>query len=76
MKNYIIPLLFSTLFINTAFADDLPEAPKDELESSIKACQEWADEDKVPADEVKQYILNCVNDDLTNMGYKNVSKID
>lgn len=76
MKKYIIALLFSTICLNAAFADELPDAPEDELQASIKTCTDWATEDNVVAEELKLHVLNCVNDDLTNMGYKNVTKID
>ncbi|MGL4711457.1 MAG: hypothetical protein ACRCWP_02520 [Shewanella sp.] len=62
----------------TSFADDssLPSAPAADVAQLKEACQQMASEDQVDNAELKQYVLDCVNDQLTEIGYKTVTEIN
>ncbi|MGL5046742.1 MAG: hypothetical protein ACRC6S_04035 [Shewanella sp.] len=62
----------------TSFADDssLPSAPATDVAQLKEACQQMASEDQVDNAELKQYVLDCLNDQLTEIGYKTVTEIN
>ncbi|GIU20332.1 hypothetical protein [Shewanella glacialipiscicola] len=62
----------------TSFADDstLPPAPAADVAQLKEVCQQMASEDQVENAELKQYVLDCVNDQLTEIGYKSVTEVN
>ena len=62
----------------TPLADDssLPPAPAADIAQLKEVCQQMASEDQVENAELKQYVLDCVNDQLTEMGYKSVTEVN
>jgi hypothetical protein len=60
----------------TLTADDLPDAPKDLLDSTIKECKEYAAEDGIEQEKMKIYLLECVNSELEDQGYKKLDKLE
>lgn len=75
MKKFASALFFSAAVIGTSFADELPQAPNDILTETATTCTEWAVEDGIAADQQADYVLKCVNDELTNLGYQHVTKL-
>ena len=60
----------------TLTADDLPDAPKDFIDSVINDCKEYAAEDGIEQEKMKGYLLECVNGELDAEGYKKVDKLE
>lgn len=60
----------------TLTADDLPDAPKVLLDLTINECKEYAAEDGVGQEKMKEYLLECVNSELEDQGYKKVDKLE
>ena len=59
--------------------DDLPPpsaAPQIEVEKLTEACSQIATEDQIDNAELPQFMLDCVNDQLTEMGYQRVEKLN
>ncbi|MEH6733039.1 MAG: hypothetical protein V7690_00165 [Shewanella sp.] len=54
----------------------LPQAPFSDVVSLKEACQQIALEDQLPESEVGAFLLDCVNDQLTEMGYERVASLD
>ncbi|MGI1998683.1 hypothetical protein [Shewanella frigidimarina] len=54
----------------------LPQAPVNDVVSLKEACQQIALEDQLPESEVDTFLLDCVNDQLTEMGYERVASLD
>ncbi|WP_111979428.1 hypothetical protein [Algibacillus agarilyticus] len=57
-----------------ALAESTP-APAKELADVVAQCKAWAAEDEIEANELKAYLLTCVNDELENLGYDRVKSI-
>ena len=75
MKHSILAILLA-LSSSTVFAEDtLPEAPKELVKDFTEMCLNWAKEDDTAPEELKTYVLNCVNDELTSEGYKKVTEV-
>jgi hypothetical protein len=68
-------LLFSFSALSFTAAA-LPQAPQKDVVSLKQACQQIAVEDQLPETEVSTFLLDCVNDQLTEMGYERVAKLD
>ncbi|WP_435805668.1 hypothetical protein [Shewanella psychromarinicola] len=54
----------------------LPQAPMEDVLSLKGACQQIVLEDQLPENEVATFLLDCVNDQLTEMGYERVASLD
>ncbi|MEO3681207.1 hypothetical protein ABHN84_02765 [Shewanella vesiculosa] len=54
----------------------LPQAPIKDVVSLKDACKQIAVEDQLPESEVGSFLLDCVNDQLTEMGYERVTSLD
>ncbi|MGI3003824.1 hypothetical protein ACRTDJ_12215 [Shewanella algae] len=67
-------LLVGMLLSGAALAADeenaLPQASETDIQQFLQTCLQMADEDGVPVEERQQYLLDCVNDQLTEMGYQ------
>ncbi|MGL5360029.1 MAG: hypothetical protein ACRDBI_10005 [Shewanella sp.] len=54
----------------------LPPAPASDLAQLIEVCRQMADEDQIDNGELQQYVLDCVNDQLTELGYRTVDSLN
>lgn len=71
-----IILLALTSFTTLADESTLPSAPASDITQLTEVCQQMASEDQVENAELKQYVLDCVNDQLTEMGYQTVKELN
>ncbi len=73
----LIAVTTLVLFGLSVHAEDvvLTDAPKDFIEQSIADCKTYAVEDEVPADEVENYLLVCVNDELEANDYNKLEML-
>ncbi|MFT5757686.1 MAG: hypothetical protein ACI9LM_002422 [Alteromonadaceae bacterium] len=76
MKKLILLVVLFSVFLNTSFAGELPIAPALVLKEAIDSCKEWAQEDEVAEPEMYNYVLSCVNEELTDKQFQTVSKIE
>ncbi|MCH1929801.1 hypothetical protein L9G16_06355 [Shewanella sp. A25] len=78
MKTLSAAIVLSALVSFASFADEstLPPAPANDIAQLTEVCQQMAFEDQIENAELKQYVLDCVNDQLTEMGYQTVEKLD
>lgn len=56
--------------------ENLPKAPSQVLAELRKECKDFAAEDAIPTDTLKQYLLNCVNEELDNMNYRMIKQLE
>lgn len=70
----------AVMFIATSaasfHADALPQADVENIDALKGACQQIAIDDQVPESEVDLFLLDCVNDQLTEMGYARLQELD
>ncbi|MCL1141366.1 hypothetical protein [Shewanella gaetbuli] len=59
---------------NTSHA--LPVAPEKDIALLKSACLQIAQEDLLPQNEVSTFLLDCVNDQLTERGYQRIEFLD
>lgn len=57
-------------------AEQPADAPAAVIQEAKATCLKWAEEDGVAKEELDSYLLQCVNDQLADLGYKPVTKID
>ncbi|MCL1114959.1 MULTISPECIES: hypothetical protein [Shewanella] len=57
-------------------ASALPQASMKDIQSLKEACQQIAIEDQLPENEVGVFLLDCVNDQLTEMGYERIASLE
>ncbi|GIU02637.1 hypothetical protein C9I43_02185 [Shewanella morhuae] len=78
MKKLSAVFTLLALVSATSFADDssLPSAPAADVAQLKEVCQQMASEDQVENAELTQYVLDCVNDQLTEIGYKSVTEVN
>jgi hypothetical protein len=55
--------------------EELPEAPAAVLKSIKANCHEYAEEDDIKAEDLKEYLLKCINEELSDLDYRAVSSI-
>lgn len=73
MKKIILVLTMLTL--TTAFASnddsevEIMTASEDYVMSLVQVCKEYATEDETSQDELKRYLLVCINDELESSFY-------
>lgn len=72
----IITLSALISFATVADESPLPPAPATDIVQLTEVCQQMASEDQVENTEIKQYVLDCVNDQLTEMGYQTVKELN
>ncbi len=78
MKTLSTIITLSALISFAPLADEstLPPAPASDIAQLTEVCQQMASEDQVENAELKQYVLDCVNDQLTEMGYQTVKELN
>ena len=80
MQSTILRLTLATILTTCAVlsfsASALPQAPAKDVASLKQACQQIAIEDQLPESEVSAFLLDCVNDQLTEMGYERIASLD
>ncbi|WP_194867410.1 hypothetical protein [Pseudoalteromonas sp. PPB1] len=71
-------VLAATLTSISAVADDVQQqsAPASLIAELTQMCVEWAQDDEVATDALRQYVLQCVNEELTASGYLTVTEVD
>ncbi|TMO43490.1 hypothetical protein [Pseudoalteromonas ruthenica] len=76
MKYLVLSALFA-IGLHSAFAnDDLPVAPEEIIKEHTQMCLDWATEDDIDAQSQYQYVLDCVNDELSDNGYQHVQQVN
>ncbi|MCE9685394.1 hypothetical protein LZP73_04075 [Shewanella sp. AS16] len=71
-------LIASALVSFASFAaeeETLPMATDADIAELTAACQQMAAEDQVEDADLPQYLLDCVNDQLTEMGYQTLTEL-
>ncbi|MEO2266115.1 hypothetical protein [Pseudoalteromonas pernae] len=76
MKRQLLSVLFAISLTNAYASDDLPVAPTETVKEYTQMCLDWAKEDDIDEQSLYQYVLDCVNDELTAAGYQTVEKVD
>lgn len=51
-------------------------APASDVAQLTEVCQQMASEDQIDNAELPQYVLDCVNDQLTEMGYQTIKELN
>ncbi|MCG7533433.1 MULTISPECIES: hypothetical protein [Pseudoalteromonas] len=71
-------VLAATLTSTSVVADDtqLQSAPASLVAELTQMCVEWAQDDEVATDALRQYVLQCVNEELSAGGYMAVTEVD
>ena len=73
MKKTILACMLLTLVSSASIAEEneveLKEAPKAYVLSLLKTCQDYAVEDEISKDELDDYLLTCINDELESEDY-------
>ncbi|MCG7564144.1 MULTISPECIES: hypothetical protein [Pseudoalteromonas] len=71
-------VLAATLTSISAVADDVQQqsAPASLIAELTQMCVEWAQDDEVATDALRQYVLQCVNEELTASDYLTVTEVD
>ncbi|GAA6170547.1 hypothetical protein NBRC116592_02170 [Colwellia sp. KU-HH00111] len=77
MKKILFALTLLSLSSNLAFSEEaeteLMEASADYVLNLMELCKGDAIEDEVGAQDLKQYLLTCINDELAVAYYKPIS---
>jgi len=76
MKNYLLLVGASMLLSFSCVADELPNAPSEVVSDYVQLCQSYAIEENIEENKLDDYLLSCVNEELTASGYKKVEKLD
>lgn len=72
-------LITLSVFVSFApFANESPPppAPASDVAQLTEVCQQMASEDQIDNAELPQYVLDCVNDQLTEMGYQTIKELN
>ena len=78
MKKALLALIAAPLFtVYTTFAvaDDAVDASAETIKEYTEMCLNWAKDDDISNEELKPYVLKCVNDELESEGYKKVTDV-
>lgn len=76
MKITIAALLAAMMLTSSLYAEEeLREAPMVILESIKANCQGYAEEDGVAAEELNSYLLKCINEELSDLEYRAITKL-
>lgn len=79
MKKSILVLALFALSSNLAHSEEgepeLTQASSEYVMNVIKMCKEYAVEDEISEEEMKGYMLTCVNDELTDAYYLPLSEL-
>ncbi|WP_417763269.1 hypothetical protein [Shewanella sp.] len=55
--------------------DELPEASAADVQQLVQVCRQMAVEDEITKEELSEYLLDCVNDQLNEMGYHQIDAL-
>ncbi|AXV65063.1 MULTISPECIES: hypothetical protein [Pseudoalteromonas] len=58
-----------------AIANEAPEASPEMIKEFTEMCLNWAKDDDISNEELKPYVLKCVNDELEAEGFKKVKDV-
>ena len=78
MNKTMLTLLVAPIFsvvATFAVAEDAVDAPEEIIQEFTEMCVSWAKEDDVSNEELYNYVLKCVNDELTSEGYNKVTAV-
>lgn len=78
MKKALLALILAPVFTmsaSNAIANEAPEASAEMIKEYTEMCLNWAKDDDISNDELKPYVLKCVNDELEAEGYKKVNDV-
>jgi len=79
MKKALLVLTLLTLSSNVAFSEEaeteLMEASSDYVINLMGLCKGDAAEDEVAAEDLTQYLLTCINDELAVAYYKPITAL-
>ncbi|MGO2013095.1 MAG: hypothetical protein ACTJH9_14240 [Pseudoalteromonas sp.] len=78
MNKALLTLIAAPLFALTAtyaIADEAKEASAETIQEYTEMCLDWAKDDDISNDDLKPYVLKCVNDELESEGYKKVDNV-
>ncbi|WP_394129044.1 hypothetical protein [Shewanella maritima] len=53
----------------------MPSAPQATVADLARACEQLASEERIHSEEKAQFILECVNDQLTELGYARINSL-
>ncbi|MDF0535166.1 hypothetical protein KDN34_01510 [Shewanella yunxiaonensis] len=72
-----LALLAAMLVTASVVADEdpLPQASVADIKELVQVCHQMATEDEVTKAELQDYLLDCVNDQLNEMGYQRVESL-
>jgi hypothetical protein len=79
MKKLLLPIIFSVLTLNIPNAlatDELDEASDEFIQETIVTCKEFAAEDETTPEDLKAYLLECVNGALFDFKFKSIESIE
>lgn len=61
---------------STYAEDELPEASKEIIQDYKQLCMIYASDDNVAKEQMAEYLLTCVNDELSEQGYQKIAQLD
>ncbi|MGI2168817.1 hypothetical protein ACROAE_01240 [Shewanella sp. MF05960] len=76
MTRLTLATILASCAVLSFSASALPQAPDKDVASLKQACQQIALEDQLPEAEIPSFLLDCVNDQLTEMGYERIASLD
>lgn len=69
----VLALASTSLFANEGM--ELEDAPQTVIATAIEQCEAYASEDNIEAEDLKDYMLLCVNEELDAEGYKKITSL-
>lgn len=78
MNKALLALIVAPFFVLSAVnavANDATDASAETIQEFTEICVSWAKEDDVSNEELYNYVLKCVNDELTSEGYNKVTAV-
>lgn len=77
LKRLVFGLCFTCVStISSANDGRAPEASAEQIASLTAACQQIAQEEEIEDSEMSRFVFDCLNDQLTEMGYQRVMGAD
>lgn len=78
MNKSLLGLIVAPFFVLSAanaVANDAKDASAETIQEFTEMCVSWAKEDDVTNEELYNYVLKCVNDELSAEGYNTVTAV-
>lgn len=78
MNKSLLGLIVAPFFVLSAanaVANDAKDASAETIQEFTEMCVSWAKEDDVTNEELYNYVLKCVNDELKAEGYNTVTAV-